>query len=91
MLIHMDAMTDVHPRQGWEAVGRLRVSEGLVVEKYMGPHYRRTMTDLDMATVNADTSVLIQLRHSDKLPDNHEAYLQFALLYSTPEGHRRIR
>ena len=53
--------------------------------------YRRTMTDVDLAAVNADSSIAIELRHSDKLADNREAYLQFALVYTNSQGHRRIR
>ena len=77
--------------QGWEAVGRLRTSDGLVIERYLGPHYRRTMTDVDLPAVNADSSLAIELRHSDHLPDNREAYLQFALLFTNCEGQRRVR
>lgn len=89
-------MNTINPRtwvylQGWEAVGRLRVSDGLVVERYLGPHYRRTLTDVDLPAVNADSSLAIELRHSDKLSDSKEAFLQFALLFTNCEGQRRIR
>lgn len=77
--------------KGWEAVGRLRASEGIVIERYFGPHYRRTLTDVDMPAVNADSSLAIELRHSEKLPENREAYLQFALLFTNCEGQRRVR
>lgn len=61
------------------------------MERYLGPHYRRTLTDVDLPAVNANSSLAAELRHSDKLPDSREAYLQFALLYSNCEGQRRIR
>lgn len=31
------------------------------------------------------------LVHDERLKDGDEAYLQFALLYTTTDGHRRIR
>lgn len=77
--------------QGWEAVGRLRVSEGIVVERYYGPHARFTLTDLTFASVNADTSLAVELRHSDKLVADREIYLQFALLFTDSLGNRRVR
>ena len=62
-----------------------------MIERYLGPHYRRTLTDLDLPAVHADTSIAVQLRHSERLPDNKEAYLQFALLYTNSQRQRRIR
>lgn len=31
------------------------------------------------------------LTHDERLKDRDEVYLQFALLYTTTDGHRRIR
>lgn len=67
------------------------MSEGLVAERYLGAHYRRTQTDVDMPAVNSDSSLAVELRHSERLAENKEAYLQFALLYTNCEGQRRIR
>ena len=67
------------------------MSEGIVVERYLGPHYRRTLTDVDMPAVHSDSSLAVELRHSERLPDNKEVYLQFALLYTNCQGQRRIR
>ena len=33
----------------------------------------------------------VMLQHDEKLPDQSEVYLQFALLYSSTSGERRIR
>ena len=44
-----------HPAQGWEAVGRLRVSAGLEVERLAGAFRRRTPTDLDFPAISCDT------------------------------------
>lgn len=62
-----------------------------MVERYYGPMYRRTMTDVDLPAVHADSSIAVELRHSDKLADNQEAYLQFALVHTDTHGNRRIR
>lgn len=77
--------------QGWEAVGRLRVSAGLEVDKLQGGFRRRTPTDLDFPAISCDSALTARLRYEDRLPEGKEAYAQFALLYTTPEGGRRIR
>ncbi len=49
------------PLQGLEAVGRLRVSRGLAVEKYIGAFYRRVDTDLNFPALSCDHSVAAKL------------------------------
>lgn len=77
--------------QGWEAVGRLRCSTGLAVERYAGSFYRRTTTDLDFPALHSEHALAIKLRHEEKLTDKQEVFFQFALLFSTSDGQRRIR
>ncbi|KAK9908279.1 hypothetical protein WJX75_005414 [Coccomyxa subellipsoidea] len=77
--------------QGWEAVGRLRVSAGLDVERYAGSFFRRTESDMDFPALHSDHSFAIQLRHDSALSTARPALLQYALAYSTTAGQRRIR
>lgn len=67
------------------------MSEGLAIDRYYGPLHRLTLTDLTFASVSSDTSIAVQLRHSDRLADNREVYLQFALLFTDALGNRRVR
>ncbi len=78
-------------RQGWEAVGRLRISTGLDIERYSGSFFRRTTSDMDFPALSADHSFAIQLRHDGSLSTGRPVLLQYALVYSTASGHRRIR
>ena len=77
--------------QGWEAICRLRCSEGLEVDKYLGGFYQRTTTDIEFPALSSEHALAIRLRHSSRLKEDGEAYLQFAMLYTTVEGGRRIR
>jgi hypothetical protein len=77
--------------QGWEAVGRLRTSAGIEVERYTGSLYRRNTTDVEFPALSADSAFGAVLRLESSLPASRPALLQFALLYSTPGGERRIR
>eukprot|EP00884_Botryococcus_braunii_P013212 jgi/Botrbrau1/21892/Bobra.0249s0021.1 len=90
-LLFNDLRWNVLRPQGWEAVGRLRCSAGLAVERYAGSFYRRTTTDLDFPALHSEHAFAIKLRHEEKLTDKQEVFFQFALLYSTSEGNRRIR
>ncbi|EFN54381.1 hypothetical protein CHLNCDRAFT_58279 [Chlorella variabilis] len=77
--------------QGLEAVGRLRVSRGLAVEKYIGAFYRRVDTDLNFPALSCDHSVAAKLVYEEKLPERGEALPQFALLYTHQAGERAVR
>ncbi len=77
--------------QGWEAVGRLRLSAGLEADAPLGGFRRRTPTDLDFPALSCDAALTARLRIAERLPQGKDAYAQFALLYTTPEGARRIR
>eukprot|EP00741_Cyanophora_paradoxa_P004787 tig00000829_g4645.t1 len=76
---------------GFEAVMRLRCSAGLCVKEYLGNFFGRTPDDMDLANIDSDKAFAAVLKHDDKLPENSEACLQSALLYTTATGERRIR
>ena len=77
--------------QGLEALARLRCSRGLSVAGYFGSFHRRGPTDIDLPSINSDQSVAVQLRLDEKLQEGVEAYLQFALLYTSTSGQRLVR
>lgn len=89
--LHNDLRWNLTRPQGLEAVARLRVSNGLSVGDYQGAFFKRTQTDVDLPAVDSDKTIFVTLKHEDKLVDNGEACLQFAMLYSTTGGQRRIR
>lgn len=74
-----------------ETVMRVRCSQGLQVSEYNGSFYQPTATDLDIAGIDSDKAVMVCLRHGDKLSEVHEACFQAAVLYTSVDGHRRIR
>jgi Sec23/Sec24 beta-sandwich domain len=47
--------------------------------------------DLVIPALDCDKSVTCMLRHDERLPAGGMAFLQAALLYTTPDGHRRVR
>ncbi|GAA5809090.1 hypothetical protein MFLAVUS_002493 [Mucor flavus] len=86
-----DLMHAIAREQGYRAAFRLRCSNGLTVSDQYGNFAMSNATDIELAGVNADTSVGIELKHDDKLPENSQVYFQCALLYTTAQGQRRVR
>jgi protein transport protein SEC24 len=77
--------------QGFEALLRVRTSHGMKVEEYKGSFLVRTSTDVDLAGIDADKSIVAYVKHEEKLKEGQEVAFQCALLYTTCLGERRIR
>lgn len=48
-------------------------------------------TDIELGGIDSDKSIAFSVGLDGKLPENKEAYLQCALLYTTQSGERRVR
>ncbi|KAK4521396.1 Translation factor guf1 mitochondrial [Mucor velutinosus] len=81
----------IYREQGYRAALRVRCSNGLSVEDHYGNFNMSNATDLELANINADTTVGVALKHDGKLPENKPVYFQCALLYTTAQGQRRVR
>ncbi len=76
---------------GLEAVGKLRVSSGLSVEEVLGSFTKAGQNDLVFPAINSDSTIFAKLAHDERLREGSQAYIQFATLYSTMAGQRRVR
>ena len=76
---------------GMEAVGKLRVSSGLSVEEVLGSFTKAGENDLVFPAINSDSTIFAKLVHEERLREGSQAYFQFATLYSTTAGQRRVR
>jgi protein transport protein SEC24 len=90
--LHNDLAWSVSRPQAFEAVARLRASTGLeLAGDAQGYFAKRAPADLDLPALDCDKALLLRLSIEERLRDGGDAVLQCALLYSTPEGSRRIR
>ncbi|XP_062173358.1 protein transport protein SEC24 C [Alnus glutinosa] len=89
--LYNDLRWNVTRPQGFEAVMRVRCSQGIQVQEYHGNFCKRTPTDVDLPGIDCDKTIMVTLKHDDKLPDGSECAFQCALLYTTVYGQRRIR
>ncbi|RKP04414.1 protein transport protein Sec24c [Thamnocephalis sphaerospora] len=76
---------------GYEGVMRIRCSDGLRVLEHYGNFFMRNTTDIELAGIDSEKAIAVQLRHDSQLDDKVEAVFQCALLYTRADGQRRIR
>eukprot|EP01119_Soliformovum_irregulare_P014673 TRINITY_DN4026_c0_g1_i1.p1 TRINITY_DN4026_c0_g1~~TRINITY_DN4026_c0_g1_i1.p1 ORF type:complete len:883 (-),score=243.77 TRINITY_DN4026_c0_g1_i1:77-2725(-) len=76
---------------GFEAVMKVRSSRGLSVTNYFGNFHMGAADELELAGIDCDKSFCVQLKHDEKMTDKTIPCIQCALLYTTPDGQRRIR
>ncbi|CAI8605195.1 unnamed protein product [Vicia faba] len=89
--LYNDLRWNVTRPQGFEAVMRVRCSQGIQVQEYYGNFCKRIPTDVDLPGIDCDKTFMVTLKHDDKLQDGSECAFQCALLYTTVYGQRRIR
>lgn len=89
--LYNDLRWNVTRPQGFEAVMRVRCSKGIEVKEYHGNFCKRIPTDVDLPGIDCDKTILVTLKHDDKLQDGTECAFQCALLYTNVYGERRIR
>eukprot|EP00899_Mesostigma_viride_P012163 jgi/Mesvir1/20948/Mv08019-RA.1 len=89
--LYNDLRWNLKRPQGMEAVMRVRCSQGLQVQEYFGNFCQRSDTDVDLPAIDCDKSILVTFKLTEVLAEHMEACFQCAVLYTTTDGHRRIR
>lgn len=74
-----------------DAVMRVRTSTGVRATDFYGHFFMSNTTDVELAAVDADKAVAIEIKHDDKLTAEDGVYVQAALLYTHRSGQRRLR
>ena len=70
---------------------KARSSTGISVIEYQGGFSYKEAADFEIAGIDADKTISFQVRNDEKLKENQFAFVQFAMLYATQFGDRRIR
>jgi protein transport protein SEC24 len=77
---------------GYQALMKVRCSNGLQVSAYHGNFYHHTFgADLEFGVIDADKSIGVMFSYDGKLDPKLDAHFQSALLYTTASGERRVR
>ncbi|KAK3990956.1 hypothetical protein QBC44DRAFT_324504 [Cladorrhinum sp. PSN332] len=77
---------------GYQALMKVRCSNGLQVSEYHGNFIQHTFgADLEIGVVDADKALGVTFGYDGKLDAKLDAHFQAALLYTTASGQRRVR
>ncbi|CAG8555774.1 1225_t:CDS:10 [Paraglomus occultum] len=76
---------------GYNALMRIRCSNGLKIVDHYGNFNMRNATDVELAGVDSDKAFGALFKYDGKLDEKTDAYIQCALLYTTVTGQRRVR
>lgn len=74
-----------------DAVMRVRASTGVRATDFYGHFFMSNTTDVELAAIDADKAIGIEIKHDDKLTGEDGVYIQAALLYTHRCGQRRLR
>ena len=83
---------DLTRESGFQALLKVRCSNGLQVSNYFGNFTQHTFgADIELGSIDADKSFGAAFSYDGKLDQKLDAHFQSALLYTTADGQRRIR
>lgn len=82
----------VQRETGYQALMKVRCSNGLQVSAYHGGFLQHTFgADLEIGSVDADKAIGVLFSYDGKLDPKLDAHFQAALLYTSADGQRRVR
>lgn len=82
----------VNRETGYQALMKVRCSNGLQVSSYHGNFLQHTFgADLEIGTLDADKAIGVIFSYDGKLDTKLDAHFQAALLYTSASGQRRVR
>ncbi|XP_050445798.1 protein transport protein Sec24C [Cataglyphis hispanica] len=86
-----DVINNISRPIAFDAVMRVRTSTGVRATDFYGHYFMSNTTDMELASIDCDKAVGIEVKHDDKLTDDEGVYIQVALLYTSCSGTRRLR
>ncbi len=89
--LHFDLFRDLTRTTVFDVSMKARCSVGLEVTKYLGGFGERNGWSLELPTMDADKTVSFGLKYEGSLKPETSAQLQFAVLFTTASGERKIR
>lgn len=85
-----DLIKNISRPIAFDTVMRVRTSTGIRPTDFFGHFFMSNTTDMEIASIDCDKAVAIEIKHDDKLTDEN-VFIQVALLYTSCSGQRRLR
>lgn len=89
--MHYDVFRVLTRNNMYDVAFRLRCSEGYSVYAYLGNFMRFNSIDFEIPSIDADKTIGVMLRSEGTITTVEKLSVQAAILYSTPDGERKIR
>lgn len=86
-----DVKKNISSQTAFDTVMRVRTSTGIRPTDFYGHFFMSNTTDMEIAAIDANKSVAIEIKHDDKLSPEENVYIQVAVLYTSCSGQRRLR
>ncbi|XP_043495941.1 protein transport protein Sec24C [Polistes fuscatus] len=86
-----DIITNISRPIAFDARMRLRTSTGVRATEFYGHFFMSNTTEMELASIDCNKAVAVEIKHDDKLAENEGVYIQAALLYTSCGGVRRLR
>ncbi|CAB3372443.1 Hypothetical predicted protein [Cloeon dipterum] len=86
-----DVTRNVSRNVAFDSIMRVRTSTGVRPTDFYGHYFMSNTTDMELAAVDSDKAVAIEVKHDDKLTEEEGVFIQAALLYTSVGGQRRLR
>ena len=88
--LHYDMSRNLTRYIGYDAVMKVRTSQGINITEYITASGRRPLPDMEFSTIDSDTALNIYFKIDEKIIDS-DSYIQAAILYTNQYGQRVIR
>ncbi|XP_050054347.1 protein transport protein Sec24D isoform X31 [Aphis gossypii] len=86
-----DLKHDISRPTVFDAVMRVRTSTGTRPTDFYGHFFMSNSTDVELAAIDCDKAIAIEVKHDDKLDEQDGVLVQTAMLYTSCSGQRRVR
>ncbi|XP_060569226.1 protein transport protein Sec24C-like [Ruditapes philippinarum] len=86
-----DLKANVESQCAFDAIIRVRTSQGIRPVDFLGNFYMSNTTDVEMCAVDSNQAIAVEIKHDDKLNEQEGAFVQVAVLFTSVSGQRRLR
>ncbi|XP_017761050.1 PREDICTED: protein transport protein Sec24C isoform X2 [Eufriesea mexicana] len=86
-----DVINNISRAIAFDAIMRVRTSTGIRATDFYGHFFMSNTTDMELASIDCNKAIAIEVKHDDKLSDDEGVYIQAALLYTSCSAIRRLR
>ncbi|KAH3871249.1 hypothetical protein DPMN_034444, partial [Dreissena polymorpha] len=86
-----DLKNNVQSQRAFDAIVRIRTSQGIRPVDFLGNFYMSNTTDVEMCAIDSNQALAVEIKHDDKLSEQDGAYIQVATLFTSVSGQRRLR